>query len=174
MIRSSAASVVSFFLLQQHVSSSSSCYDLVMNDDWGGESACRGARVTPCLADGWGPDPAAVVTITSTNLNASLSDGTTATENICLEDGCYTLRVSKDEYPAEVSWTFGETLSGGANSTTNFTAISGTIVAGCTCSEMRMYDDWGGTFNECCNSHIPTQMAGGSLNTQLYEARHQR
>lgn len=40
-------------------------------------------------------------------------DGDEAFEEICLDDGCYSLEVSGGYYPGEVSWTFGE-LAGGA------------------------------------------------------------
>lgn len=99
-------------------------------------------------ADGWGPDPAAHVTIrdpSGTTVGAwTLLYGSTATESVCLNNGCYTLEVSEDEYASEVSWSFGS-LSGSAPfERTNFTAVDGIIVASCNCFAMAMFDDWGG------------------------------
>lgn len=113
-----------------------------------GRSVVECRRALRQRTDGWGPDPAAHVTIrdpSGTTVGAwTLLYGSSATESVCLNDGCYTLEVSDDEYASEVSWSLGS-LSGSAPfERTHFTAVDGTAIAGCNCFAMAMFDDWGG------------------------------
>ena len=83
------------------VSPTFSCVDFIMSDT---------------LADGWNGakyvfrDPSAETVVATGTLESGSNEGTDA---ICLESGCYMLRVTSGSYDSEISWTFGS-ISGGA------------------------------------------------------------
>ncbi len=101
------------------------CITYIMNDAFG---------------DGWS---GAVATFTDAVTGivvatATLPTGATATESLCLPDGCYELNVSNGTFPGEISWTLaginGGILNGGVTGGVgiNFSVGSGNCTVGCT------------------------------------------
>lgn len=103
------------------------CYDMVMEDSYG---------------DGWD----AVYTVTN-RTGAVVASGTCSgisqADTVCLDDGCYALEVSDDEFASEVSWTFGA-FSGSAPFGPQYFTTDG--LKGCAeanCVLMNMTDTYG-------------------------------
>ena len=75
---------------------------LVMNDSYG---------------DGWNGATYAIVDDSGNEVaNGGLLTGSTATDDLCLDDGCYTITVGGGSWDAEISWSLGEVASGVAES----------------------------------------------------------
>ena len=106
---------------------SEKCLDVVMSDSWG---------------DGW---TRAVLTVSDTSdavlFTGQVDLGSTRSERLCLEDGCYLASVSDDDYPSDVSFAIDGHEGSGAPYGPMAFFVSGGGVA-----------DWG----SLCNSAAPT------------------
>ena len=100
---------------------------LVMNDSYG---------------DGWNGATYSIVDASGNEVaNGGLLTGSTATDDLCLDDGCYTITVGGGSWDSEISWSLGEVASGVAESV-NF-SLNGDCefaVLGCTDPAADNYD----------------------------------
>ena len=81
-------------LEQRQLSATASCFDFVMYDSYG---------------DGW--DVATYLIQQFSNIESiasgTLADGYQGTDEICLDMGCYTIRVMSGRWPSEITWELG-------------------------------------------------------------------
>ena len=115
------------------------CVKLLMTDDFG--DGWNGAQYSLYSVDGLliaqGGLPSVGFTVTP--------EGTSATDEFCLSDGCYYLEVSSGVIPVEVGWTLlgassGITSGGAPSSAVYFEVGESDCVAGCTVSVACNYD----------------------------------
>lgn len=143
----------------------------------GGGGGCTGTTVNvnmfDSFGDGWN---GSTYTIINTATNASVATGTmptgsTATNAVCLPDGCYSMVVSAGTFPSEVSWNIsgvdGGTVSGFAPATVSFsinTDCSGGGNGGC---DTYTFQAGGGFFPEEISWQIsgPNGVVGSGVAT---------
>ena len=87
------------------------------------------------FGDGWNGNVYSIVDSEGNEVaSGGLQSGSTGTDDLCLDDGCYTITVDGGSWQTEVSWSLGDLASGGAPSSVDF-SLNGDCefaVLGCT------------------------------------------
>ncbi len=124
----------------------------------GGGGGCAGTTVSVNMIDSFGDGwNGSTYTIINTATNATVATGTmitgsTATDAVCLPDGCYSMVVSAGTYPGEVSWNIsgvdGGVVSGFAPATIPFSINTDCSGGGTGDCETYTFQAGGGLFPE--------------------------